>query len=91
MFAPMPYGRPRIELNPILNSLHGFFGFAEIDYKVLDYHYHPVCTLQNPETGKLFLKCFSWFRSLASGFDGPSKCRGMFRQDSNLVEFASLV
>ena len=44
LFCPMPYGLPQWILEPTLEMLSDFYGFAEIDYKVLDYHYHPVCT-----------------------------------------------
>jgi len=46
MFDPMPYEYPwwakEAELH--VDTLKDFFGFAEIDYEVLAYHFHPVNT-----------------------------------------------
>jgi hypothetical protein len=46
MFDPMPYGLPWWSRNPRLEDLQTFYGFAEIDYEVVGYHFHPVCTLK---------------------------------------------
>lgn len=52
MFDPMPYGLPRWQIfddsnqDQGLNLLKDFYGFAELDYQVIGYHFHPVCTLK---------------------------------------------
>lgn len=46
IFDPMPYGIPVENNNPQLEDLHSLFGYAKIDFQVLEYHYHPVCTLK---------------------------------------------
>ena len=51
VFDPMPYGLPRWQTFDDFNQEYGlnllkeFYGFAEIDYQVIGYHFHPVCTL----------------------------------------------
>jgi len=45
MFDPMPYGSPVLNENPCLEDLQELYGFAKIDFEVLEYHFHPVCTL----------------------------------------------
>lgn len=45
LFDPMPYGSPVENNNPQLEDLRHLFGYAKIDFEVLEYHYHPVCTL----------------------------------------------
>ena len=53
IFDPMPYGFPVENNNPQLEDLQTLFGYAKIDFQVLEYHYHPVCTLKKgPSEGK---------------------------------------
>ena len=46
LFCPMPYGLPEWVTHEDISvdSLKNFYGFAEIDYRVKEYHFHPVCT-----------------------------------------------
>lgn len=53
IFDPVPIGLPRIDFEPQLNQLSNFFGFAKIDYQVIEFHFHPIPTLLSETDHKL--------------------------------------
>lgn len=52
IYDELPYGEPWWDPNPMLCTLHSFYGVAEIDYTVDKYHFH-IIPLFTSEEGRL--------------------------------------